>query len=211
MSLYTPGDTKGSFIIDADISYIHGEPLEHTGGGRSSHSLEVEILIDEVQLKLQHTVNVNSTSNEFVFPLRSLAPRSQPYGVTLKATRSNGGHVYTAATQVYHLPERTDAGSVTKVDSLFGGLLYGHATLLLVEQIFSFDSISWAAQNVPALNGMIVGLVVLGILLQAVSAPEEEAAEKKTEERRSKSGRLIRPTKLYVSDLCLFHNTATTS
>jgi hypothetical protein len=67
--------------------------------------------------------------------------------------------------------------------SLFGGLLYGHAALLLAEQLFSFDSIAWASRNVPALNGVIVGLVVLGILLQAVSAPDEEAAEK-TEEKK---------------------------
>lgn len=128
MSLYTPGDNQGSFIIDADISYIYGEPLQQTGGGHSSQSLEVEILVDEVQLKLQHTVKVNSTSNELDFPLHSLAPRSQPYSVTLKATRSNGGRVYTATTQVYRLPERTDGGSVTKVDSLYGGLLVQNKT-----------------------------------------------------------------------------------
>lgn len=123
MSLYTPGDDQGSFIVDADISYIHGEPLEGSGGGHGSQSLEVDILVDETQLKLKHTIKVNSTSNELDFALKSLAPRFQPYSVTLKATRSNGEQVYTATTEIYRLPDRTDGGSVTKVDSLYGGLL----------------------------------------------------------------------------------------
>ncbi|CEJ58603.1 hypothetical protein PMG11_07255 [Penicillium brasilianum] len=128
MSLYTPGDDQGSFIVDADISYIRGEPLEGPGGEHDTQSLEVEILVDETQLKLQHTFKVNSTSNELGFPLESLAPRFQPYGVTLKATRPNGERVYTATTEIYRLPDRTDGGSVTKVDSLYGGILVQNKT-----------------------------------------------------------------------------------
>ncbi len=67
--------------------------------------------------------------------------------------------------------------------SLIGALLAGHAWLLLAEQIFHFDSVAWVSRNVPALNGVVVGLVVLGILLQSVSAPEEESGEKKEEKK----------------------------
>ena len=63
--------------------------------------------------------------------------------------------------------------------SLIGTLLAGHADLLLLEKLFHFDSVAWVSRNVPALNGVVVGVVVLGILLQAVSAPNEGAGEKK--------------------------------
>lgn len=128
MSLYTSGDVQGSFIIDADISYIRGEPLGHTEREHGSQDLDVEILIDDAEFELQHTIAVNSTSAELEFPLHALPPRTQPYGVTLKATLSHGDHVYTATTQVYRLPERTDGGSITKVDSLYGGLLVQNKT-----------------------------------------------------------------------------------
>ncbi|KAJ5160019.1 uncharacterized protein N7482_007023 [Penicillium canariense] len=121
MSLYTPGDDTGSFIIDADMSYIRGEPLRETGHG--SQDLDLEITVGEGQLTLRHTIAINSSSIELDFPLHSLAPHSRPYSVTLKATRPNCDRAYTATTQVYHLPKRADGGSVTKVDSLYGGLL----------------------------------------------------------------------------------------
>ncbi|KAJ6119692.1 hypothetical protein N7523_003972 [Penicillium sp. IBT 18751x] len=121
MNLYTPGDGKVSFIVDTEISYIHGEPWEITD--RDSVSLNIEIAIDGAQLHLMHSVSVNTSSNELEFPLRGLAPRFEPYRVNLKANRQGGGRVYTATTNLYHLPERTDGGSITKLDSLYGGLL----------------------------------------------------------------------------------------
>ncbi|KAJ5678004.1 uncharacterized protein N7477_003637 [Penicillium maclennaniae] len=121
MNLYTPGDGKGSFIVDAEISYIHGEPWEITD--HDSQSLNIEIAIDEAQLHLTHSVSINTSSNELEFPLYGLAPRFEPYRVNLKANRQDGGRVYTATTNLYHLPERTDGGSITKLDSLYGGLL----------------------------------------------------------------------------------------
>ena len=70
--------------------------------------------------------------------------------------------------------------------SLIGTLLAGHAAILLFEQFLSFDAVAWVSSNVPALNGVVVGLVVLGILLQAVSAPDEEEAEAKDEKKKDK-------------------------
>lgn len=60
--------------------------------------------------------------------------------------------------------------------SLIGALLAGHAAVLLLEQLLHFDAVAWVADNVPALNGAVVGLIVLGVLLQAVSAPDEDDA-----------------------------------
>jgi hypothetical protein len=65
--------------------------------------------------------------------------------------------------------------------SLAGVLLTCHTGLLLVEGVLSFDAVTWVAANQAATNGVAVGLTVLGILLQAVASPEEEAEVKKEE------------------------------
>lgn len=58
--------------------------------------------------------------------------------------------------------------------SLAGVLLAVHTGLLMLEEAFGFDAAAWVSANQPALNGAAVGLTVLGILLQAVAAPEED-------------------------------------
>ncbi|QJW97696.1 hypothetical protein [Frigoriglobus tundricola] len=70
--------------------------------------------------------------------------------------------------------------------SLIGTLLVVHAGLLLLEPLLEFDSVGWVTQNVPALNGVVVGLVVLGILLQSASAPDEGAAAETKEKPKKK-------------------------
>jgi hypothetical protein len=63
--------------------------------------------------------------------------------------------------------------------SLAGVLLAGHAGLLLWEEAFRLDAVAWVTANQVALNGVAVGLTVLGILLQAIASPEDgEPAEK---------------------------------
>ena len=59
--------------------------------------------------------------------------------------------------------------------SLMGVLLAGHASLLLFEQLFYKDTGPWVTRNVAALNGAVVGLVVLGIMLQAIWARDPDA------------------------------------
>ena len=66
--------------------------------------------------------------------------------------------------------------------SLMGVLLASHAGLLLAEQLVGFDAVAWVSANVPALNGAAVGMTVLGILIQAMSAPEEPEAKAVGEE-----------------------------
>ncbi|MBN9117627.1 MAG: hypothetical protein J0I06_00385 [Planctomycetes bacterium] len=69
--------------------------------------------------------------------------------------------------------------------SLIGALLACHAGLLLAEPFFYFDAVAWAGRNIPALNGVVVGMAVLGILLQAVSAPDEGANDEKPKEEKT--------------------------
>jgi hypothetical protein len=61
--------------------------------------------------------------------------------------------------------------------SLGGVLLACHSGLLLLEPVLHFDAVKWVDANQAAFNGVAVGLTVLGILLQAVAAPEEEGDE----------------------------------
>lgn len=61
--------------------------------------------------------------------------------------------------------------------SLAGALLVAHAGLLLLEEAFYFDAVKWVAGNQAALNGVAVGMTVLGILLQAVASPEGDGEE----------------------------------
>lgn len=66
---------------------------------------------------------------------------------------------------------------------LMGALLAIHSGLLLFERAVHFDAVAWAAANIAALNGVTVGVVILGILLQAVSAPDPEGEKKEPTEK----------------------------
>ncbi len=69
--------------------------------------------------------------------------------------------------------------------SLAGVLLACHAGLLLLEGVISsFDAVAWVTANQAAMNGVAVGLTVLGILLQVAAAPEE--GDPKDEEKHDK-------------------------
>lgn len=71
--------------------------------------------------------------------------------------------------------------------SLIGVLMAGHASLLLLEPLVPFDAIKWVIANQAALNGTVVGLTVLGILLQSIASPDEEKKEKSEDKDEKKS------------------------
>lgn len=68
------------------------------------------------------TVKGNSTGSLFDFDLSGFKPSLVPYNISLVAMGPDT-HAFTASTQIWRLPSRTDGGSITKVDSLYGGLL----------------------------------------------------------------------------------------
>jgi hypothetical protein len=71
--------------------------------------------------------------------------------------------------------------------SLLGTLLAGHAGLLLLEPVLQIDAPAWAAAHVAALNGVVVGFVILGILVQATAAPEESKDAASEEKQAGKT------------------------
>lgn len=88
-------------------------------------TLFVDIMTTEtgVDLVSHANVTINTTANEFVFSLASFTPRLEPYEIVVTGAAGDGAQFYTATTDLYYLPKRTDGGSVTKVDNLYGGLL----------------------------------------------------------------------------------------
>ncbi len=54
--------------------------------------------------------------------MAGLTARFDPYEIVLTAVSGDGAQSYTATTELYFIPERTDGGSVVKVDNLYGGL-----------------------------------------------------------------------------------------
>jgi len=70
--------------------------------------------------------------------------------------------------------------------SLAGVLIASHSALLLLEAPAGFDAPKWVSANQAALNGVAVGLIVLGILLQAIAAPDEDDSKARKEDEEPK-------------------------
>jgi hypothetical protein len=68
-------------------------------------------------------ITINTTNNELGFFLSGLTARLEPYELVITGASGDGAQFYTATTQLYYIPARTDGGSVTKIDNLYGGLL----------------------------------------------------------------------------------------
>lgn len=68
--------------------------------------------------------------------------------------------------------------------SLMGTLIALHAALLLLEPALKFDAVAWAGASNAALNGVAVGIVILGILLQVFATPEDSEKKAATDEKK---------------------------
>ncbi|CAG8976492.1 hypothetical protein HYALB_00005989 [Hymenoscyphus albidus] len=130
MNLYLAGETYASFIIDAPLSYMHGGSFVNFTFNKADNitssfsKLFIDAsLFDGFDLIAGRNISVNSTGNEFVFSLSGLTPRLEKHEVVLTGASVDGAQFYVANTGFYYLPTRTDGGSVTKVDSLYGGLM----------------------------------------------------------------------------------------
>lgn len=131
MNLYLETEARGSFIIDAGISYTNGDTYYNSSIDKASgqsHAfntlyVDVSVVASGLALVSHKNVTVNTTSNELSFPLSRLEPRFDPYEIVLVAASGDGNQSFTATTDLYYLPSRTDGGSVAKLDSLYGGML----------------------------------------------------------------------------------------
>ncbi|TVY68954.1 hypothetical protein LSUE1_G006159 [Lachnellula suecica] len=130
-NLYLANETYGSFIVDAPLSYMNGASFVNSTFNKQDNItspftelfIDIEVVESGIDLLSSRNVTINTTSNEFKFSLSRLSPRFEPYEVVITGAAIDGAQFYTATTQLYYLPARTDGGSVTKVDNLYGGLL----------------------------------------------------------------------------------------
>lgn len=126
MSLYLASDTVGSFLIDATVSNLIGEPF--FGGNVSAISpngtfLDIEISVGNQTVVSGRKISIGSTDNEIEIALEQFLPSLTPYNISLSASLSSlNGSIYTAATELVRLPRRTDGGSSTRLDHLYGGI-----------------------------------------------------------------------------------------
>ncbi|OKL56298.1 hypothetical protein UA08_08550 [Talaromyces atroroseus] len=128
MSIYLESDYEGSLLIDATVSYLTGDPLPDTFSSSSSKGsiLSIEIISDGASIApKQQSVVVGSSDNEILMSFDKFPPRSTPYNITVRASLSHGNSKsisFEASTELYRLPQRTDGGSATHLDHLYGGL-----------------------------------------------------------------------------------------
>jgi hypothetical protein len=130
MNIYLEDETTASLIVDASLSYTTGQPYcsdSYDGGFIASNNAKFQFSViraDTGATLLQKAeIALNSTSNEHPISLSSLPARLEPYELLIIATSTQCSQALTANTQIYRLPKRTDGGSVTKLDNLYGGLL----------------------------------------------------------------------------------------
>lgn len=129
MSIYLEGEKRASLIVDAGLSYEVGVPYCSNAKHGITASEDAKFHLSVFRADTGNTilemaeVPVNSTSNEILISLSSLSARMEPYDLIIKTTSPHCSQIISTKTQVYKLPKRTDGGSATKVDNLYGGLL----------------------------------------------------------------------------------------
>ena len=83
---------------------------------RVSRSDTGETVISNVE------ITVNTTDNEFFFPLSGFAPSKILVKLNLSAVHNNG-KVFTAVTKLRRLPNSRTVQSLSRIDHLYGGML----------------------------------------------------------------------------------------
>lgn len=127
MNIYLESDNQGSFLVDASISYLVGQTYPATSSPSSYNNAELslEILVNgsSIEVSDQASISIGTVNNELVFDLEQFPASLYPLNVTIHGTLTQANDtVFTASTKLYKLPKRTDGGSVTRLDNLYGGL-----------------------------------------------------------------------------------------
>lgn len=123
-------ETTIQVIVDAALSPYHGTsyssgPPVAEEEASSTDTLHFSIAVDGNTV-LSGTVGVDTTDNVFSFPVDSQVLTPSPtaaYPLTLTGWTAASGANYTAAAELFYLPDRT-TGSVVKIDRLYRSLLY---------------------------------------------------------------------------------------
>lgn len=136
MSIFLESESDGTFVVDAGLSRVVGDEYclgawregFITDGGHAGAAVLTEDLTVTISNAnggeniVTASVKLNSTGNQVPFSLSAFTPRFDPYDVVVW-TQAPCGSTHTARTSFRRLPLRSDGGSVSRVDNLYGGLM----------------------------------------------------------------------------------------
>lgn len=123
MSIYLETDQIASLLIDAGISDHVGQPLPFNYTGHFSNvttALSVDIVYNGTIIDTV-AVNVGSVDVEVPLDLSQFATSLDGFNISVQTT-IGGSYSYQASTEVFKLPTPDNYGSVSRLDSLYGGL-----------------------------------------------------------------------------------------
>ncbi|KAF7518260.1 hypothetical protein G7054_g13524 [Neopestalotiopsis clavispora] len=123
MSIYLETDQEASLLIDAGISNQVGQPLpaNYTGPyGNATSELNVNVIFNGTIINTV-TVEIGSSDVEVPLELGQFATSLDALNISVQATL-DGSSTYQASTELFKLPTPDNYGSVSRLDSLYGGL-----------------------------------------------------------------------------------------
>jgi len=129
-NIYLASDEWASVVVDAVVSRKSGQRAYCNQLGSAQFDIAAGLILNTVVYRADNgglvlqrlDVPLNSTGIEGQFPLADFPPRLEPYELVIKFTALNCGITYQSSTFIYRLPERTDGGSVVRVDNRLGGI-----------------------------------------------------------------------------------------
>lgn len=122
-SLYLDSEKTGEFVVNAPLSQFFGKPWPNsTTEGSEQFVFSINLTSNDDPL-VENRIAINSTGNVFGFDLSLLTASLDPIQVVLYGGPEGGDPMWTATTELYYLPDKTN-GSVTKLDNLNGGMLF---------------------------------------------------------------------------------------
>lgn len=161
MSIYLGSESTGSFVVSATLSNTTGEPYCSSATSTASFNVRriagasfqaftkvslTRVDTEEVFTDIGSPSDLDSSTVEYPFDLSSFPPRFEPYDIVMTTTVGPCNQTFTATSQFYVLPPRTDGGSATRVDYLHGGLLYQDSPNSTWKQIFPYSYyVDWGA------------------------------------------------------------------
>jgi hypothetical protein len=129
-SIYDSSEHVAHFILDAALSWTHGDPLPYgiPAPIRNHASLgNLEYVVrqgDTLRILASGSVPLNTTGKLVEIDLSLLEPNLTAYPISVAAHAAYGDNIatYAANTELYYLPAK-NSGSTVKIDNLYGGML----------------------------------------------------------------------------------------
>ena len=122
-SLYLAGESRGDFIVNAELSKYFGQPWTNSSIGSPDHFVFSINLAESDAILVENKVDAGDTGKLFSFDLSQLTPSLKPIKVVLYGAAEGGTPTWTTTSEIYYLPDKKN-GSVTRLDNLNGGMYF---------------------------------------------------------------------------------------